>query len=77
MRILLCSNDAVLLNYVEVLLSDQGIKAVVFDTHISLMEGSIGAFPRRLLVSADAWHRAARVLQDAGLTQWITAGPDG
>ena len=77
MRELLRSNDTVLLNYVEVLLSDQGIETVIFDTHMSLMEGSIGAFPRRLLVSEDAWHRAERVLQDAGLKQWITAGHDG
>ena len=71
MRELLITNDPVLLSYVEVLLADQGIKAVIFDRHISLMEGSIGAFPRRLLVAGDAWMRAQRVLLDAGLGEWI------
>ena len=71
MRELLRTNDPVLLSYVEVLLADQGIAAVIFDRHISLMEGSIGAFPRRLLVSSDDCARATRVMQDAGLAAWV------
>ena len=67
MRELLRSNDPVLLSYAEALLADQGIEAVVFDQHISVMEGSIGIFPRRLLVVDDAWVSAKRVLKDAGL----------
>lgn len=71
MRELLVTNDPVLLGYVEVLLADQGMRAVVFDDHISLMEGSIGAFPRRLLVEGVHWARAIRVMQDAGLGAWV------
>ncbi len=77
MRELLTTNDPVLLGYVEVLLADQGIAAVIFDRHISIMEGSIGVFPRRLMVSGDDWSRAARIMKDADLTEWIKtdAGP--
>jgi len=71
MRELLITNDLVLLGYVEVLLADQGISSLVFDQHISLVEGSIGAFPRRLMVPGDHWPRAVRVMQDAGLSEWI------
>ncbi|MET0407986.1 MAG: DUF2007 domain-containing protein [Hyphomicrobium sp.] len=71
MRELILTNDLVLISYVEALLADQGIEAVVFDRNMSLMEGSIGAFPRRLVVSEDVWHRASRILQDAGLGEWI------
>jgi hypothetical protein len=71
MRALILTNDLVLISYVEALLADQGIEAVVFDRNISLMEGSIGAFPRRLVVADDVWHRASRVLKDAGLGEWI------
>ncbi len=71
MRELIVTNDAVLLNYVETLLSDQGIDAVVLDRNMSLMEGSIGAFPRRLMVPDEAWPAASRLLQDAGLGQWV------
>jgi Putative prokaryotic signal transducing protein len=71
MRELLRTNDPVLLGYVEVLLADQGIAAVIFDGHISLMEGSIGAFPRRLLVDTAHWDRATRVMRDADLGSWV------
>lgn len=71
MRELMITNDPVLLGYVEVLLADQGISSLLFDQHISVVEGSIGAFPRRLMVPDDDWSRAARVMQDAGLAQWI------
>ena len=71
MRELLRTNDPVLLSYVESLLADEGIDAVVLDRHISLMEGSIGAFPRRVLVDGDHWSRAAWVLRGAGLGTWV------
>jgi hypothetical protein len=71
MRELILTNDLVLISYVEALLADQGIEAVVFDRNISLMEGSIGAFPRRVVVADDAWVRASRVLEDAGLGDWV------
>jgi hypothetical protein len=71
MRELILTNDLVLISYVEALLADQGIEAVVFDRNISLMEGSIGAFPRRLVVPEDVWYRASRILRDAGLGEWI------
>jgi hypothetical protein len=71
MRELILTNDAVLISYVEALLADQGIEAVVFDRNMSLMEGSIGAFPRRLVVPEDTWTRASRILNDAGLGEWV------
>lgn len=71
MRELMITNDPVLIGYVEVLLADQGIKSLVFDQHISFVEGSIGAFPRRLMVPSDHWSRAARIMQDAGLSAWV------
>jgi hypothetical protein len=71
MRELILTNDLVLISYVEALLTDQGIEAVVFDRNISLMEGSIGAFPRRLVVSEDVWNRASEILREAGLGEWV------
>jgi hypothetical protein len=66
MREVLRSNDAVRLSWLMALLADAGIEAVLFDAHMSIVEGSIGALPRRLMVE-DADHaRALRVLIDAG-----------
>lgn len=71
MRELLRTNEPILLSFVEALLRDADIPSVVVDTNISIMEGSIGILPRRLLVDADDWSRAARVLAEADLGQWV------
>ncbi|MEJ0067867.1 MAG: DUF2007 domain-containing protein [Pseudomonadota bacterium] len=66
MREVLRSNDPVRLSWLVALLSDAGIVAVVFDTHMSIVEGSIGALQRRLMVDGDDHAAAVRVLKDAG-----------
>ena len=63
---LLRSNDPVRLSWVMALLADAQIEAVVFDTHTSIIEGSIGALPRRLMVLDDDLSRARHVLETAG-----------
>lgn len=72
MRELVKTNDPVLLSFIQVLLRDVGIEAVVLDTNMSVLEGSIGVIPRRVLVDQDHWHRACRTLVDADLGQWLT-----
>ena len=63
---LLRSNDLVRLSWVSALLADAKIDVVVFDTHTSIIEGSIGALPRRLMVLDDDLSRARHVLETAG-----------
>jgi hypothetical protein len=46
---------------------------MVADLHMSVVEGSIGAFPRRLQVAAEDWAAARRALADAGLQAWLVA----
>ena len=65
MRDVLKTNDAVLLNFAEALLADAGIPAVVFDTHMSIMDGSLGVLPRRLMGPEEDYPRAKSVLADA------------
>jgi hypothetical protein len=67
MRELVRTNDAVLITAIEALLSGAGIPHVVADRNISVLEGSIGAFPRRVLVAEDHAVAARKLLQDAGL----------
>lgn len=71
MRELLSTNDPVLLSYVETLLRAEGIGSAVFDGHMSLVEGSIGAFPRRLMVAEDDWRKVTVLMADAGLSEWV------
>ena len=63
---LLSTNDFVRLSWIQALLSDANITCVVLDTHVSIVEGSIGAIPRRLMVDGDDLDFARRVLDDAG-----------
>jgi putative signal transducing protein len=76
MRELLRTNDAVLLSFAETVLRQAGIASVLADQHISLVEGSIGAFPRRLLVGSEDWDAACRVLTQAGLETWLIGDGD-
>ncbi len=71
MRDLMVTNDPVLLSFVEVLLKGESIDTVVLDQNMSIVEGSIGIFPRRLSVLDEDWCAAARVMRDAGLGEWI------
>ena len=66
MRTVLLSNDPVRLNFLAALLRDAGIETVLLDSHVSSVEGSIGAIPRRLAVLPEDEAQARRVLHEAG-----------
>lgn len=64
MKELLRTNNPVLLSWVPVLLRDAGIQAEVLDMHMSIADGSIGAIPRRIVVSSADYERARRILAE-------------
>ncbi|HLI21028.1 MAG TPA: DUF2007 domain-containing protein [Stellaceae bacterium] len=64
MRELLRTNDAVRLSWLQAMLASAGIEAVILDTHTSIIEGSIGAIMRRLMVHEDDEKRARVVLKE-------------
>ena len=65
MRTVLISNDPVRLSFLTALLADAGIGSIVLDAYVSAVEGSIGAFPRRLAVLPEDEAQAHRVLREA------------
>jgi hypothetical protein len=67
MRELLRTNDAVLITAIEALLKGAQIEHMVLDRNMSVMEGSIGIFPRRILVDEEQFDAARRLLEEAGL----------
>ncbi len=67
MEELLRTNDAVLLSFAQALLKDAGIQSHVFDQNMSILEGSIGAVARRLVVPEEAAARARQILDEAGI----------
>jgi tRNA1(Val) A37 N6-methylase TrmN6 len=68
MRPLLKTNDLVLLSFAKSLLGDAQIEWVVFDENASVMDGSLGIMPRRLMVADEDYERARQVVRE-GLAQ--------
>jgi len=66
MRELVRTNDAVLITAIEALLNGARIEHIVVDRNMSVLEGSIGIFPRRILVGEDQFDAARKLLEDAG-----------
>ncbi len=64
---LLRTNDPVLISWLRALLADDGIEAIILDSHMSVMEGSISAIPRRVMVRDEHAARARRLLDAAGI----------
>ena len=67
MKELLRSNDPVLLSYVSAFLEEERIEFIVADLNMSVLEGSIGALPRRILVESDKIVQARHLLTEAGI----------
>jgi Putative prokaryotic signal transducing protein len=67
MREIVRTNDVVLITAIEALLSGAGIRHLVLDRNMSVLEGSIGILPRRIMVDDDNAAAARQVLVDAGL----------
>ena len=66
---LIRTNDAVLLSFAESLMKDAGIHCLIADQGMSILEGSLGMLPRRLLVEADR--------EDAEKAEAAPAAPAG
>jgi hypothetical protein len=62
---LLRTNDVVYISYAQAVLADAGIETLVFDGYMSIVEGSIGALPRRLMVADEDEAAARRLLAAA------------
>ena len=67
MEELLRTNDLVLLSFADALLKEAGIRAIIFDQNMSVIEGSLGILPRRLVVEPSAAEEARRILVAAGV----------
>jgi hypothetical protein len=75
MRELVRTNDAVLVSAIGALLDGAKIPHMVLDQNMSVLEGSLGILPRRVLVADDDADAARRLLTEAGLGHELR--PDG
>jgi len=67
LREIVRTNDAVLISAIEALFTGAHIPYLVLDQNMSILEGSIGMLPRRILVEDDSERAARQLLTDAGL----------
>ncbi|KUF10507.1 putative signal transducing protein [Pseudoponticoccus marisrubri] len=67
MEELLRTNDITLIPLARTLLDDAGIDSFELDVNMSVLEGSIGILPRRLMVRSAEIDAARRVLRENGV----------
>ena len=67
MKELLRSNDPTVIAYATALLEGENIQSFQMDVHMSVLEGSVGILPRRLLVADRDHFHAEAVLRDNGV----------
>lgn len=73
LRELVRTNDAVVVSAIEALLKSAKIAHLIADQNMSVLEGSIGIFPRRILVDEDQFETARRLLAEAGFGNELRA----
>jgi hypothetical protein len=67
MKELLRTNDPTAIAFAKALLEGEDIDCFEMDVHMSVLEGSIGILPRRLMVRDEDLFRARVVLRDNDL----------
>jgi putative signal transducing protein len=64
MKELMRSTDPTIIAFASALLSGEDIEVFVMDVHMSVLEGSIGILPRRMMVRSGDYAAAERTLLD-------------
>ena len=77
MRELVRTNDMVLVSAISALLDGADIHHLVLDQNMSVIEGSLGILPRRILVHEDDSRAARQLLSEAGLSHELRADENG
>jgi len=67
MRELLKTTNPVEMSAAHAFLKAEDIETFEFDVHMSIVEGSIGIFPRRLMVKDEDAFLARAILKSAGI----------
>ncbi len=67
MKELMRTNDPTLIAYATALLDGEGIDCFQMDVHMSVLEGSLGILPRRLMVRDSDLFLARAILRDNGI----------
>ncbi|WP_164659402.1 DUF2007 domain-containing protein [Tropicibacter sp. Alg240-R139] len=64
MKELLRSTDPTIMAFASALLEGEDIDCFQMDVNMSILEGGIGIFPRRMMVREEDYDNAVRVMRD-------------
>lgn len=67
MKLLLRTTDPTIMAFARALLQGEDIDCFELDVNMSVLEGGIGVFPRRLMVADQDYQPACRTLIDNGI----------
>ncbi|MDD9727095.1 DUF2007 domain-containing protein [Roseovarius sp. SK2] len=67
MKHLLSTTDPTVMAFAKALLQGEDIDCFELDVNMSILEGGIGIFPRRLMVSEEDYFPARQTLEDNGI----------
>ena len=67
MKELVRTNDLVMISLIEALLKEQSIDYLVLDQNMSVLEGSLGILPRRIMTVNEDFERAKNILIEADI----------
>lgn len=67
MKELVRTTDPTVIAFATALLDGEGIEAFALDVHMSVLEGSLGFLPRRLMVRDEDYAAAVRAMRDNGI----------
>ncbi len=67
MKELLRTNDPTVIAFATALLDGEGIAAFTLDVHMSILDGSLGILPRRMMVADHDHFMARAILSDNGI----------
>ena len=67
MKEILRTTDPTQIAFASALLRGEGIEPIILDVHMSVLEGSLGVLPRRIMVADKQAWLATKILQDLGI----------
>lgn len=67
MKTVIATTNPATLNFAEAVLKSEGIPSFIMDQHQSIVDGSIGIIPRRLMVIDEDYDEAIALLEQAEL----------
>ncbi len=73
MKQLMRTTDIVTISHIRSLLDAEGIATFELDVNMSVLDGSLGILPRRIMVADDEFDDAVSVVIDAGFEKELSA----